>query len=351
MVIEESRKYRSRSEFASKSPYTYGKALSRGLLVGMTWLKPLKKSANYWTEETIIRESKKYTTVSDFSKGSSSAYQKALDMNLMPKMTWLKRGQTPFVSNRHFVYVYIDETNKTVYVGLTVDPVRRHYEHSSCEYNTSENRRMSPVYRYFSSAGKIVPNPVYVECNISVDEALIKEDYYVNYYKSKGYNILNKAKTGLMSGSIGTLRKKWTVDSVIIESKKYSTRKEFFTKCRGGYKFALRNGLLNRMTWLVQVRQRWNKHDTFVEASKFKSKSEFETNSPSAYYTARVNGWLSEMTWLRRPEPKNKKWNPDNTFDEARKYTTRSEFRKKSLQAYRVAYKNGWLDDMSWLKR
>ena len=57
------------------------------------------------------------------------------------------------------------------------------------------------------------------------------------------------------------------------------------------------------------------------------------------------------MTWLKRPHNYNYKWNRENVFEESRKYEYRGAFKKGSPGAYKVANINGWLDDMTWLKK
>lgn len=45
-------------------------------------------------------------------------------------------------------------------------------------------------------------------------------------------------------------------------------------------------------------------------------------------------------------------WEDKNkTFEESKKYTSRTEFRNGSFGAYRVSKKNGWLNEMIWLNR
>ena len=41
-----------------------------------------------------------------------------------------------------------------------------------------------------------------------------------------------------------------------------------------------------------------------------------------------------------------KKWTKETVFEESKKYSSRSEFKKKKSGAFRIAYMNGWLDEM-----
>ena len=42
-------------------------------------------------------------------------------------------------------------------------------------------------------------------------------------------------------------------------------------------------------------------------------------------------------------------WTKEQVFEESKKYTSITEFQKKSNGAYTKALKNNWLDDMTWL--
>ena len=46
-----------------------------------------------------------------------------------------------------------------------------------------------------------------------------------------------------------------------------------------------------------------------------------------------------------------RKWTKENVFIESKKYSSRAEFKKNKSGAFSVAYKNGWLDEMVWLKQ
>lgn len=54
---------------------------------------------------------------------------------------------------------------------------------------------------------------------------------------------------------------------------------------------------------------------------------------------------------LNKVDMGNSKWNYDTCFEEAKKYKTRSEFCKGNSGAYKVAHKNGWMNDYTWLKK
>lgn len=98
----------------------------------------------------------------------------------------------------------------------------------------------------------------------------------------------------------------------------------------------------------------WNiKENVLNEAKKYSSRSEFHKKNDYVYNIARKNNWLNEVfnqdnaNTLRHPSCY---WfNKENVFTESKKYTSKKDFKKHCDRAYTVARKNGWLSEMSWL--
>ena len=146
---------------------------------------------------------------------------------------------------------------------------------------------------------------------------------------------------------------KWTKESVFEEAKKYTSRTEFKNTCNRAYTIACKNGWLDEMGWLIKKIKPngyWTKERVFEESKKYTSRTEFQKSCGTPYHIARENNWLDEMTWLIIIHHPNGYWTKERVFEESKKYTTRTEFQKKSKRPYMVAYKNGWLDEMTWLK-
>ena len=97
---------------------------------------------------------------------------------------------------------------------------------------------------------------------------------------------------------------------------------------------------------------KWTKDAVFEESKKYHSRGEFQKFGQNAYSVAQRNKWLDEMPWLK---PQLKSWNKDNVIIEARKYPTKVMFHNKSSVAYRVALRNGWMDEIAnivgWKKK
>ena len=99
------------------------------------------------------------------------------------------------------------------------------------------------------------------------------------------------------------------------------------------------------------MQKKWTRETVFEESKKYSSRSEFKKMSSGAFRIAYMNGWLDEMNWLIHPAPKPIKWTREAVFEESKKYLYFSEFNRKNVSAYEVARKKGWLEEMPWLKR
>lgn len=99
------------------------------------------------------------------------------------------------------------------------------------------------------------------------------------------------------------------------------------------------------------MQKKWTRETVFEESKKYSSRSEFKRMSYGAYHTACKNGWLDEMKWLVHPVPKPIKWTKEAVFEESKKYSSINDFNLENASAYTVARKKGWLDEMIWLKR
>ena len=97
----------------------------------------------------------------------------------------------------------------------------------------------------------------------------------------------------------------------------------------------------------------WNTKKNIIEESKkFSSRTEFKKKSQNAYNLALKNKWIDEMPWLdinNHKHPKGYWKNKENMMNEARKYSTKEEFQKGNLTAFLAAHRYGFIDEMDWL--
>ena len=294
-VFKKAREYQTRNEFLKGCSGAYEAAWRNGWLDEMDCFKKRATHNKKWTKEEAFKEARNYETRSEFQKGNPTAYNLARKHGWLDEMTWFVDGRVKKFTNKNdSVYKYYWEETNAIYIGRTLvsEQPRRHNAHSTSEEDT--------VFRYAKENGLAVPPMEIIEENITPIEGLEREDIWVKYYKEKGYNVLNKAKTGVGSGSLGAMNfGKWTKEAVFEKANEYNTRSEFAKGCS------------------------------------------------SAYDAARRNGWLKEIFWFKEGKKPNNYWNNwERVFEEAKKYSTREDFKKGCQTAYHAAWRNGWLDKL-----
>lgn len=91
-IIEESKKYTSRTEFAINSPTAYQHACEdKTIFKEMPWIKEKKKPDGYWdVKEHVMEEGKKYRNRKAFSEGAYTAWKKAKQYGWIDEIEWVK---------------------------------------------------------------------------------------------------------------------------------------------------------------------------------------------------------------------------------------------------------------------
>lgn len=243
------------------------------------------------------------------------------------------------------IYSYEDAENKVAYVGLTKQAIkRRHNGHI-------HRKRADTIRDYFISINKTLPMPIEKMEIDTEEDAQYYEDWYVKGYKRAGWRVLNIAKTGEGSSSVGSdggHAAKWNYDTCFEIAKKFKTKSEFHSEYSQAWLIAQKNGWIKDYTWFEHPRKDmgyWDYEHCKEEAMKYKTKVEFRNNCNSAYNVSLRNGWINEYDWFENGRVK---WTYDKCYEEALKYSIQKEFNRKCKGAYFAAYKNNWLKDYYW---
>jgi hypothetical protein len=228
---EEILKYTSYTEFRKKSNNVYkisGKKGWRDELCNHFHKEGDKK---YYSYELCKEIALKYQSKSEFLKNDKKCYKKIVEKkwssDLCSHMTdfgdWYNR----------VIYKYEFE-DKSVYIGLTYDIIKRNYSHLK---HTS-----SSVYRHMVKTS-LIPTLTQLTNLLSIVDAKNMEEFYVNKYREEGYNILNIKKTG----GIGSIKKSkdLTYDECLEESLKYDNRTDFQSLSPRYYTTSRKNKWLN----------------------------------------------------------------------------------------------------------
>ena len=238
------------------------------------------------------------------------------------------------------IYIYLWEELSTVYVGRTVNPRSRHYQHRHIPTEVT--------YRFSSEHHVEHPRMVIIENDLTIEEGIEREKYWIKEYRENSpYKVLNKVK----GGGVGTLGGgKWTKDAVFEEAKKYTTRAKLKNANNTVYSVARVNGWLDDIFGTEKNKKpirKWTKEAVFREAEKYSVKRHFEKECGGAYVAAIKNKWFDEMPWFKNEHFV--KWTKEKVLEESKKYSHRKPFRVGSPGAYNAALKNGWLDEIPWI--
>jgi hypothetical protein len=90
-----------------------------------------------------------------------------------------------------------------------------------------------------------------------------------------------------------------------------------------------------------------SKENCKKEALKYNNRTEFRINSSGAYDAAHKNNWINIICSHMISKYKiNRYWNFENCLNEARMYSRKIDFARKSSGAYDSANRNGWLNEI-----
>lgn len=289
----EAKKYHSRSEFSTCNGSAYGVALKNGWLDDYDWfLEPMGKLEDRYTEITCEEEAKKYNSKMEFAKGSPAAYKLSLQKKWIERYVWLKR------------------------------PIPK------IKYTEDYCLQIAKKYASYSDFRRKEPG---------VWRAAHKNKWLT------AYTWLNREKA-----IIGY----WTKERCKEEALKYKSRKSFQIGASYAYARAIKNHWIDDYTWFIETSEliaqnktKWNYDTCYQEAKKYNSRGEFSEGTPGAWAVAKRSGWMKNYTWFVEKKKPNGYWSYEKCKSEARKYKSKSEFRKECNGAYHAAKKHCWLDD------
>jgi ribosome-associated toxin RatA of RatAB toxin-antitoxin module len=283
---EEALKYKTRMEFKNNSGGAYTHCVKHQYLNDVcSHMNELRKLKGYWTFEHCKEETLKYKTKNEFNINSKGAYIKAL------KNKWLDKicSHMEILGSKYKRCIYSYEfPNNYVYVGLTFNINKRQ--------SNRDSDNTDGVTRFIEKTG-LKPVRKQLTEYIDVNDAVIMENYYLNFYKNNGWNILNKNKTGGIGSSKET---KWDFNTVKNEALKYKTRTEFKEKSGGAYYAAIKNKWLDEVSSHMIIFSKpmnyWKSINSCKEeALKYNSKQNFYKNARGAYESSRKHGWLNDI--------------------------------------------------------
>lgn len=183
-----------------------------------------KNKPRIYTEELCLEKALLCKSKSEFQDKYPGEYESSRRHGYLKSYTWMKPPKKIFKTldlkdKSYYVYIYDFSTfpGKEVYIGLSnIEGQNREYGHRTLRISPRTGKDISsPVRKTAIKYGLNLDKKEemnyhsVLETGLNYEEAQEKEDYYVNKYKELGFTVLNKAKTGIGSGSLGGAIKKW----------------------------------------------------------------------------------------------------------------------------------------------
>lgn len=338
-------------EFSTKYPSACNKSRQRNWIKDYTWLKKvIRQPRGYWKNfDRCCEIAKQYTCKKEFREKSPECYTASVNYDYIKDFTWLRDDRIDLYNGKvDTIYVYEFINENSAYIGRTLSKrvKERDWEHIYIERDS--------VAVFAKEHNTAVPKMKILETDLTLDESVRKEGEWVEAYKAKGWNILNKIKTGGL-GRIGKCKAKYTYEYCTKLAKQCNTLYEFRNlENKVPYATACEKGWISEYTWLKRMTKEngyWNKDTCRDAALQCKNRKEFGRKFSRAYYIAYINNWLDEYTWLNyKPVKKNGYWTEEKCREAALKCKTRTEFKKYSSSAYSTALRKGWIDSYDWFQ-
>lgn len=327
---EEAKKYSTRTQFQRMASGAWNAANKKGWLDEICSHMEIRWQRKWGTKEKCAKEAEKYTNRTDFQRCSPGAW------NAANKHDWLDEicSHMETYGNLFKRCIYAFEfSDMSVYIGLTDNIQRRERQHlkssNSAVYKHVQEKSLTPILQILHE---------YTDKEV----AKILEKFYIEDYRSKGWNILNRAKAGSLGGKYIF----WTYKECKSHALQCKTRSEFLSKYPGGYASATKNNWLDEICQHMELKfeVKNNPEAVRLEAQKYKTRQEFKNGSYSAYEYARKHNLLDSIcAHMEHPLPK-VKWTDEAIYEEAKKYSSKEEFRKACSAAYTIAHKKGIID-------
>lgn len=131
---------------------------------------------------------------------------------------------------------------------------------------------------------------------------------------------------------------KWTEQLVFDESKKYTTKSDFFRNSSGAYQAAKKLGVFEKACEHMKSKK-WTLESLKAEALNYTTRSDFMRGSRSAHVMASRLGLIEQIS--SHMDTKQEKWSADKAIAIASNYTSLIQFRDEQPNAYAASIRYG----------
>lgn len=158
---------------------------------------------------------------------------------------------------RDNIYIYLWEEFNTIYIGRTINPKSRHYTH--------KHRESERTYQFSSEHGVEHPKMIIIENDLSIDEGIEREKYWIEYYRNNdSYNVLNKLCGGQKGKCVSNLT----------EEEKKQRQKEYYQKNKEKIKAYKKEYEKKNREKINKRNREWRKNHYIKKSRKIKTEEE-----------------------------------------------------------------------------
>lgn len=242
--------------------------------------KCYNESQKIYTYEYCYEVAKKYKTHMDFRRFDNKVYYHAKLKNWINDYIWLENIESNLRTQLIYVYEF---PNNFAYVGLTCNVKTRDYQH---KYYNEKYHNNDSVLNYSIENNVEIPEIKILEEGLTRIESKEREQYWADYYKSIGYELINKCKCGSLGGNI---KKEISNEEIVLEAKKYKNQEEFCNKNRSLYNYMVKRNLKKECfpnTKFVTLAIKNDYTDDFILSvvTKYETKNELRLNNFTVYH-------------------------------------------------------------------
>jgi len=320
-LIDDAKKYESRSAWKKANASAYATALNKGCLAECCeHMEFLQRPNGFWTKEKCLQSAQQYSTIQSWAMGDPAAYDAA------KRSDWYKdviAHMTKIVSHGEYtIYVFLlqydikfthqkrfkdlKDKGQLPYdfyledLNLIIEYQGR--QHFSTSKSSMFRKDSTTIPRRDSIKRQYAKNNGFYYLEIETQKTAEIE----NEIKSK-IEAITKTLFGLSKRDLTEVEKKklqnlnsWTKEAVIQDAKKYIYLKDWISNGNSAYQIAQKNGWLKEVSSnLISIHKPkgyWTKDRVLASALNYQTSSEWLKKDKSAWATAQAKGWLEEAT-------------------------------------------------------
>jgi len=285
-VAIEALKYFNKSDFVKNSKGAYDFA-RRNNLLNKICSHMVKDFANniIWTKDICKIEALKYSSKKDFLKNNRNAHDAAWKNGWLDEICSHMEVQGSLFKRLIYAYEFSDNH---VYIGLTYNIEKRQQNR-----NADKN---DPVIKHINETNLIPERKILTEF-LEKDISSKTEGQFLQKYKSEGWKILNRRKTGSLGGNNSIIL---TKDQCLKSAKKYQTRSVWYYSDIPAYNRAKKYGddfFEECCKHMIQKRHKIYKFEELKAITdKYLILSEFKIKEPKIYCAILNRGYYQILT-------------------------------------------------------